>query len=205
MTLTLDNASASFLEPDLFALGPQSWPFDGLEAQAYGLIMADPPWRFQNYSDAGQAKGAEPQYRTMTDEAIMLLPVGDLARADCLLWLWATWPKLPLAMQCLDWWGFEYVTGGAWDKQRWGTGYVVRSVCEPFLLAKRGNPRADGRSVPNLIRESRREHSRKPDAAYEYAERMLPQARRCEVFARTMRRGWDTWGDEDGKFGEASA
>ena len=193
---------ASFIAPDLFVPGPVAWPFGDLVPQAYDFIMADPPWRFENYSQAGQAKGPEPHYPTMSDAEILSLPVGDLARENCALWLWATAPKLPLAFEALAAWGFEYVTLGCWNKGRWGTGYVLRSVAEPFLIAKRGAPKIDGRSVPNLITESRRGHSRKPDTAYVFAERMMRKARRADLFSRTDRPGWESWGDEAGKFNE---
>lgn len=46
-----------------------------------------------------------------------------------------------------------------------------------------------------------REHSRKPEEAYTWCEQYLPGAlRRVELFSRTSRPGWDTWGLEAGKF-----
>lgn len=173
-----------------------AWPFGALEPFGYGLIMADPPWDFANYSAKGEAKGPKHHYDTMTDAEILALPVGDLAASDCLLWLWATWPKLPLALACIKSWGFVYKTGGVWDKKRWGTGYVWRNVCEPVLIATRGEPKARGRSVPNLFAEPRREHSRKPETAFEIAEAMVPGVNRCELFSRHARPGWDGWGNE---------
>jgi len=193
---------ASYIAPDLFSPAPAVWPFGSLTPQAYEFLMVDPPWRFENYSEAGQAKGPEPHYRTMSDDEMLALPVADLAREDCALWLWATAPKLDLAFAVLSAWGFGYVTFGAWDKGRWGTGYVLRSLCEPYLIAKRGSPKIDGRAVPNLIRETRREHSRKPDLAYRHAEQMMPHARRAELFSRQTRPGWEVWGHEAGKFDE---
>lgn len=189
----------SFIQPSMFSVGPRDWPFGDLEPQSYSLIMCDPPWLFQNYSELGDEKGPAPHYDMMHDEEIFALPVGDLARENCLLWLWATWPKLATAMQALETWGFRYKTGGAWDKQRWGTGYIWRSRCEPVLLATKGAPFIRGKAIMNLIAESRREHSRKPDTAYEIAEQMMPGARRVSLFERPERPGWDAWGDQLGK------
>lgn len=188
----------SFVQPHLFDAGPSQWPFGALEPGRYDMIMIDPPWQFETYSEAGEGKSAAAQYRLMSADELLALPVGDLARDDCMLWLWATAPLLDLAMACLPAWGFRYTTMGAWDKRRWGTGYVLRSVCEPFLIATRGAPKIDGRSVPNLISESRREHSRKPEAAYAAAERMMPRARRADLFSRRTRKGWEAWGDQTG-------
>lgn len=188
----------SFIQPDIFTGGAAAWPFGDLAPQSYGLIVCDPPWRFENYSAAGDEKGPEPHYATMTDAEILALPVGDLAAADAMLWLWCTWPKLETGLAALGRWGFQYKTGGAWDKRRWGTGYIWRSQCEPVLIGTRGSPAIDGRTVTNLICEPRREHSRKPEAAYVRAERMLAGVRRVSLFERIARPGWDAWGHEVG-------
>ena len=49
-----------------------------------------------------------------------------------------------------------------------------------------------------------REYSRKPEEAYPAAELLMPDARRLELFSRTNRPGWDHFGNEAGKFGEAA-
>lgn len=189
-------------QPCLFpgdVLRPGAWPFQGLEPMAYDVIMADPPWRFDLWSEKGEAKSAEAQYETMDLEAIRALPVADLARPDCLLWLWATAPLLDKQIGVLERWGFAFVSAGAWHKRRWGTGYVWRNVCEFVLLGTRGRPKVRGASIPNYIDENRRQHSRKPDKAYRMAEAMLPDARRCSLFERPERRGWEGWGDQYGQ------
>lgn len=111
---------------------------------------------------------------------------------------------LPAGMRVMSAWGFDYVTGGAWHKRTvngktaFGTGYVLRSACEPFLIGRRGRKRPTSRSERNLIEGLAREHSRKPEEAYRLAERLLPDARRVELFSRTVRPGWDHWGDQSG-------
>lgn len=188
----------SYIQPSLFGGGASVWPFGGLLPQSYDFLMVDPPWRFENYSELGDEKGPEPHYKTMSDEEILALPVGDLARENAVIWLWATWPKLETAMAALARWGFTYKTGGAWDKHRWGTGYIWRSQCEPVLIGTRGSPSVRGKAISNLFREPRREHSRKPECAYARAAQMMPSARRVSLFERTVRPGWDAWGDEVG-------
>jgi hypothetical protein len=107
-------------------------------------------------------------------------------------------------------WRFEYVTMGTWAKRtktgklRWGTGYRLRSTSEPFLIGVRGSPK-NARNVPSHIDGLAREHSRKPEEAYAAAERLMPHARRADVFSRQRRPGWDSFGDEDGKFDEVAA
>ena len=203
MRVMFDTQPPLFDPTDLRAA---QWPFASLELYAYDTIMIDPPWDYENWSAKGEAKGPRAQYKTMSDTAIRALPVGDLAAPDCLLWLWATSPKLDLAMDCLRGWGFTFKTAGAWNKCKWGNGYIWRSVCEPVLIGASGQPRIRGKDLPNLFVETSRGHSRKPDVAYAMAERMMPSARRrADVFSRQTRPGWEACGDEVGKFdGEAA-
>jgi N6-adenosine-specific RNA methylase IME4 len=48
----------------------------------------------------------------------------------------------------------------------------------------------------SVITAPRREHSRKPDEAYELIEQMYPELPKIELFARQRRNGWDAWGKE---------
>ena len=198
------------VEPLLFD-GPtlrRDWPWGPLAPSGYGLIMADPPWAFELYSAAGEAKSAQAQYRTMSLDSIAALPVAELAAPDCLLWLWATAPMLPDQIEIARRWGFEFKTSGVWVKQTvngklaFGTGYVLRSAHEPFVIATRGNPKC-ARTVRSVVMGEAREHSRKPEAAFRAAEVLVPGVARVELFSRERRPGWDSWGDEAGKFGGA--
>lgn len=186
------------------------WPFRGLEPHAYGLIMADPAWSFDNWSEVGEKKNPKAHYRCMPLEDIKSLPVVDLAARDCLIWLWATWPMLPHAIETLAAWGFAHSTGGEWrkvtknGKSAFGPGYRLRTNSEPYLIGTRGNPPIGARNLRNGFDGLIRAHSQKPEESYERAERMAPGVRRVELFSRTNRPGWDCWGDEAGKFGDAA-
>ena len=182
------------------------WPFDPLPPLSFDVVFADPPWAFELRSEKGEGKAAQAHYECMPLAEICALPVGHLARGDAWLWLWATYPMLPQAFTVMDAWGFSYVTGGPWVKRgasgrlAFGPGYVLRTCSEIFLLGKVGSPRVHSRSVPNVIEAARREHSRKPDEAYETAERLFGPARRADLFSRESRDGWESWGKEAGKF-----
>lgn len=193
------------------------WPFDGLTPMKYGAILADPPWSYRMYSDKGHVKSPDAHYQTMALDDIKALPVGHLAGPDCLLFLWSTWPHLPQALEVVQAWGFTYVTGGSWIKRTpggkaaFGTGYVLRSATEPFLIGRLGAPDLRSRSIRNLIEAvpdtidaPRREHSRKPDQAREMIETLLPHAHACELFARAPWAGHDVWGNQTGRFAEAT-
>lgn len=195
-----------------------TWPFAGMLPLTYDVIIADPPTRFETFSAAGEGKSPQAQYPTMTWEELAKLPVSHLGRGDTILMLWACWPTLRESLDLLDSWGFRYVTGGAWHKRTkkaksaFGTGYVLRSASEPYLIGTLGSP-LTARNVRNIIETEdldvidaeARGHSRKPDEQYDYCERLAPRAI-CfaELFARQKRPGWACWGNETDKF-EAAA
>ena len=56
----------------------------------------------------------------------------------------------------------------------------------------------------NSIDGLRRGHSEKPEEAYAWCEKWIPGARCVEIFSRTKRPGWDTWGNQAGKLGGAA-
>lgn len=184
-----------------------NWPFGSLPMFAHEVIVADPPWDFENYSEAGTAKGADPHYAVMPLSDIKALPVGHLASGNCLLLLWTTgWAMATKqAHEVAEAWGFEPVTEMIWrkvtqsGKPRMGTGYRVRTLHEPILVCKVGNP--THKPLPSLFDGVAREHSRKPDEFYEIVRgRTLSALRRADLFSRETRPGFDGWGNEHGKF-----
>lgn len=80
-----------------------------------------------------------------------------------------------------------------------GMGYYTRSNPEMCLIGTRGRPKRLSKAVKQLIVSRRREHSRKPEEAYAKAQALFPGPY-LELFARTERPGWSTWGNEVGKF-----
>lgn len=175
----------------------------------FGTILADPPWRFRTWNETNDAKSARRHYSLMTIEEICALPVKSVAAKDCALFLWATWPTIFQSEQVIKAWGFRY-SGLAWEwikrnpetgKYAFGTGYGTRKNLEPCLLAIRGAPKLQNRSVRDFLYSPRREHSRKPDEQYERIEVMYPGPR-LEMFGRQKRVGWETWGNQVDKFPE---
>ena len=188
--------------------------FSGLPQGHFGAILADPPWRFEVWSEeTGASRSASRHYETMLIEDIHALPVHELAAKDCVLFLWVVWPMLEHGMKTIEAWGFKYKTCAfAWIKangrqiEMWddavpdmGNGYWTRSNSEVCLLATRGHPKRLNADVRQGIIEPRREHSRKPTQVYEKIERLV-SGPYLELFARRERVGWTTWGNEVGKF-----
>jgi len=185
-----------------------TWPFGDLRTFGYDVIVADPPWDFELYSENGNRKGAAPHYKLMSTPEIKALPVGHLARGDSLILLWGTSPHLPQCLDVLAGWGAVYKTMLVWrkvtrtGKVRWGTGYRARTGHEIILVGTIGNPAH--KPFPSIFDGVAREHSRKPDEFYEIVLRHCPHAFRCDLFARQSRPGFDAWGNEATKFDKAA-
>lgn len=182
----------------------------------YGAICADPPWYFKNYSGKGEGRNATAHYDCMSLEQIKEMRVPDFSAPDCALFLWATDPLLPEALEVIRAWGFTFKTVAfQWAKTRrrmndtqpvsrafpMGTGYWTRANVELCLLATRGRPRRLSKGVSRLIVAPRREHSRKPDEVYQ-AITELVGGPYLELFARESRPGWNAWGNQTGLFDE---
>lgn len=185
--------------------------FDQIPRLRYGFLMIDPPWRFTNYSAKGEKKNPVSQYECMTLDAIKALPIGHIAATDCVMWCWATNPMMPAILDVIGAWGFKFSTMGTWlkttktGKMRWGPGYWLRSTNEPYIIATLGKPKIASSSIPSGFAAEAREHSRKPEIAYSYAQMMAPNAWRMDLFSRQEREGWDQFGNEIGKFEDEAA
>lgn len=182
--------------------------FYNLPKQHYRLILADPPWTFNTFSEAGQEKSPQAHYECMDESWIARLPVGSLAHPDgCVLLLWGTAPMIRQAHRTLDAWGFDFKSEGAWaklsktgTKLAFGTGFWLRSAAEFWLLGTRGKPPVIARNVRNLIVAPVGAHSQKPDDMYDIAE-TVSRGPYLEMFGRRPRPGWDVWGNEIGLAG----
>ncbi len=178
-----------------------------LPNKKYGVIYADPPWYFKNYSSRGEGRNPNQHYGCMSINDICNLRIADISERDCVLLMWVVDPLLQEAFRVIEAWGFKYKTVGfTWAKTNQkslgfstGLGYWTRSNPEMCLLATKGKPKRLSKSVKQLVTSSRREHSRKPDEMYTYIEQLL-DGPYIELFARTTKEGWDNWGNETKKF-----
>ena len=172
-----------------------------MEEKKYKIIYADPPW---HYERTGVQGAAEYHYPTMSDEDLCALPVEQIADRDCILFLWATFPKLPEALRLIRAWGFKYKSVAfVWLKQNkkkntwyYGLGFWTRGNAEICLLATKGHPKRKSAAVHQFIISPIREHSKKPDETREKIIELMGDVPRIELFARQKTDGWDTWGNE---------
>ena len=175
------------------------------EGEAFGTVLADPPWRFMNRTGKVAPEHKRPsRYDMMTWKEIAALPVGDLMAPASHCYLWVPNALVPEGFRVLEEWGFTYKTMLVWHKIRKdggsdgrGVGFYFRNVTEPVLFGVRGHLRtlAPGRRQVNLLATRKREHSRKPDELYDIIEACSP-APHLELFARYPRDGWAAWGNE---------
>ena len=162
----------------------------------FDLIYADPPWRYEH--NKTESRDIENQYPTMELGKICALPIQEIAAPDCVLFLWATSPKLAESIQVIEAWGFVYRTCAVWDKEVIGMGYYFRQQHELLLVATKGSPGTPSpeHRASSVIRARRSLHSKKPEQVRDLIERMYPEARRVELFARQSEPSWMAWGNQ---------
>lgn len=173
----------------------------------YSIILADPPW---SYDDKATARGgAELHYRTTGDSELarLRLPTAD----DAVMFMWATFPKMPDCIALMKAWGFDYKTAAfvwvkankkATDSPFWGMGNWSRANAEVCLLGVKGKPTRQSKGVhqlivePEIITASVMQHSRKPACVRDKIVELMGDLPRLEMFAREAPEGWDVFGDQ---------
>jgi site-specific DNA-methyltransferase (adenine-specific) len=165
----------------------------------YQVIYADPPWSYKNKKTGGSMNsGSESKYPVMTLEEIknMKIPSDD----NSVLFLWATVPLLPEALEVMRAWGFKYKTMITWRKiMSLGMGYWWRGQTEHLLFGIKGKIKAFRVQEPNFIQCKVEKHSQKPDVFRQLIERSIvgmEKSNKLELFARKKIDGWDVFGDE---------
>lgn len=183
-----------------------------LPSTKYGVILADPEWRFEPWSrTTGMDRAADNHYPTSCTEVIAARDVPSIAADDCVLFLWATAPMLPHALLVMAAWGFDYRSHLVWYKQRHpqspnevfapaiGTGYWFRNCHELLLLGVKGSvpAPAPGQQALSCGPELVGAHSQKPEFFLHLIERYFPTLPKIELNRRgPARSGWDCWGNE---------
>ncbi len=181
----------------------------------YRTIVADPPWPLRwGGGGAWRVNGRGERhhnhrfkkslgYPTMSVEQIAALPVASLADIDAHLFLWAP-DRFILDGAAADVaraWGFEPRRLFVWEKSGYGLGTFPRPQHEAALVCRRGRPRFRVHNVGSVQRwklvyeGGARKHSAKPEGFFDLIGRAC-NGPHLELFARTNRLGWDSWGDE---------
>ena len=191
---------------------PLSTLYPDLPDTQYDIIYADPPWdyggkmQFDKSSkltyESNEQKNifissANFKYPTMKTKDLKRIPIVDIAKDNCLLFMWVTGPHLAQGIELGIAWGFEYKTiAFVWDKMVHNPGQYTMSYCELCLVFKRGKiptPRGS-RNIKQLISIKRKKHSEKPIEVLQAINKMFPIQSKIELFSRKHQDGWDCWG-----------
>lgn len=178
----------------------------------FDIIYADPPWdyngkmQFDKSSKKDENIGfkkkifissATFKYPTLKLKELKEIPIQQIAKDDCLLFMWTSNPHLSQALELGKAWGFEYRTVAfVWDKMVHNPGIYTLSNCELCLVFKKGKiptPRG-ARNIQQLVRSPRKEHSQKPIEVLQGIQKMFPTQDKIELFARRKISGWSVWG-----------
>lgn len=176
---------------------------------AYEIIYADFPWPYTSFGTAHLP------YRQMTEFEISNFDFKQFMAKNCVLFSWATCPKLDMAFRAGEAWksqglyfqGVSYVwvktthngapIGASGPRPR-----LVKPVVEMVLAF---STKKNARTFPLQTEAERQlvfapkstEHSRKPAEVRDRIVGLLGDRPRIELFARgRLPDGWDGWGDE---------
>ena len=167
----------------------------------FSVVYADPPYR---YDFDVESRATEKHYPTLTLPEIINyrdnqgVLITDKFADNCILFLWATAPKLNEALELIKAWEFTYKTNLIWDKVKMGLGWHCRNQHELLLIAEKGAmPLPSPASRPkSIINAPRTKHSQKPRKIYRLIERAYPGYQYLELFGlKNNRKHWVTWGN----------
>lgn len=172
--------------------------------EIYSVIYADPAWQ---YSNSGLNGAAEKHYSTMPTSKIctLLQDNGIKVQENAALFMWTTNSHIPDALEVIKAWGFEYKANFVWVKDTPAYGKLAfynRGQHELLFVATRGKftPFHDMEELPiSIIRAPKGKHSAKPDETRDLIEKLYPEQRYLELFARNHppRNHWVFWGNEE--------
>lgn len=179
----------------------------------FKTIVVDPPWKLSTSMNYLKwVSPLESKYGLMTDEEIANMGVKSLADENCMLFLWTTQNKLPVAFDILKAWEFSYHITITWRKNSGFVQYGFQRRSEFCLVGWRGNinncmdrygksfpttidETADPLPFPDYIGDKFKGHSVKPDLFYHHVLRKTYEPR-LEMFSRNKRKGFLHWGNE---------
>jgi N6-adenosine-specific RNA methylase IME4 len=178
---------------------------EGLLPDLFGLfdvVSVDPPWPYEGESknltsfDSVGRRVANPYPEISIGQIKSIkLPLMD----NAVVLLWTTHKFLPDAFEILKEWNLDYKATLVWNKEKIGMGAWFRMQCEFCLVGIKGKPYWENTTYRDIITESRREHSRKPNSFFEMIEK-ITMGNRLEYFSREKREGWKVFGNDINKF-----
>jgi N6-adenosine-specific RNA methylase IME4 len=174
----------------------------------YNVIMVDPPWKQMKGS---QRKVRPNQERSLNYETMMTKEIFSLldeqifsnAANDHCVFMWVIEKFLVECEEFMRLRGYKRHCRFIWNKCNGiAPAFTVRFCHEYLIWYYKDRMPPIAKSVrgkySTVITESSREHSRKPEQAYQIIEQFYPDALKIDVFSRQIRDQWLQFGDETG-------
>ncbi|RDS85832.1 MT-A70 family methyltransferase [Dyella psychrodurans] len=176
------------------------------------LLYWDPPWGYgERGPESSKDWAIDPSqhYPLIPDSQLRALTrsaVKECCSYNAVMALWAPNSQVALGIDLIRDAGFEFTTQVTWNKIH-DTGRhaacmsngAVRPCSEVLLIAKRGGGlplKSHAPQISSVVIAQRGAHSAKPEIIREWLTRAYDTDRRIELFSRTPRSGWMTWGNQ---------
>lgn len=175
----------------------------------YGVITADPPWQLVKGGKKAvrpNSSGKPLDYKTMSYADIhnVLRQAYDLLKDNGVLFLWAIEKNLSQVEIMATAIGFKLHARMIYNKYPYGipAAFTIRFGHEYLLYLYKGKLLPVAKEARGKIHSvfteapTRGKHSKKPKVSYEIIDRLYPEQRKLELFARIHKANYDVWGDE---------
>ena len=172
----------------------------------FDLILSDPAWK-QNRGGKKNVRpkssGEELIYTTISLDEIEELQkqVRDMSNENHILFLWTIDKYLHESEAMIKRLGYKLHARMIWNKV---TGipaaFTVRFGHEYLLYCYYGKllpvAKDERGKIHTVFTEQVKAHSQKPETSYQIIERLYPDTKKVEMYARRKRNGWSAWGNE---------
>lgn len=173
----------------------------------YQLLLSDPPWKLTKGGKKAvrpNSSGGELDYPVMTLDDIEQTQADfayNKAETNHILFMWTIDKYLHQTEAMVKRLGYKIHARMIWNKV---TGipaaFTIRYGHEYLLYCYMGKllpvAKEERGKIHSVFTEKVKRHSQKPEISYQIIERLYPNEKKLEMFARYERLGWDSWGNE---------
>jgi N6-adenosine-specific RNA methylase IME4 len=189
------------------AMGVDEFSFETFpQGQKFDVVYADIPFHLIGTKKVPVAVDNIPHPK-INQRVMHKMPVKQLTNDNAVLFMWATGPKIQVAMNVMKAWGFSYKTVfKVWLKRNRngmcvnGQGFYNRSSSEYLLLGIKGcvtNGLVTGKrkTEGSELEFPACKGKHKPSVFRDIIDSFVkPDAKKIELFARTCNPDWASWG-----------
>lgn len=172
----------------------------------YDVILADPQWKQKRggyKASRPNSSGKELDYPVLSLDNIKehLQKADELTANNSVIFIWTIDKYLFQSQEICEQLGYKLHARMIWNKVtgipaaftiRFGHEYLLwmyKGKLLPIATEERGK-------IHSVFTEKVTRHSKKPEISYQIIERLYPNAKKLEMYARYPREGWDCWGNE---------